>query len=88
VVGSGRGAGNGGRCAQHESAWLAARVAGRLSGSAAQRGPLIVNNSSGAEAELGLDEAAAALATTIENLHPQHNGQWLDRFGQPFAYAW
>ena len=42
----------------------------------------------GANAELGLDEATAALATTIENLHPQHNGQWLDRFGQPSAYAW
>lgn len=42
----------------------------------------------GANAELGLDEATAALAATIENLHPQHNGQWLDRFGQPSAYAW
>ncbi len=42
----------------------------------------------GAEAELGPDEAAAALATTIENLHPQNSGQWLDRFGQPSAYAW
>jgi NAD(P)-dependent dehydrogenase (short-subunit alcohol dehydrogenase family) len=41
----------------------------------------------GVGAELGLDEAAAALATTIENLHPQQNGQWLDRFGQPSAYA-
>ena len=42
----------------------------------------------GVGAELGLDEATAALATTIENLHPQQNGQWLDRFGQPSAYAW
>jgi NAD(P)-dependent dehydrogenase (short-subunit alcohol dehydrogenase family) len=42
----------------------------------------------GAGAELGLDEATTALATTIENLHPQHSGQWLDRFGQPSAYAW
>lgn len=50
-------------------------------------GPRIVNNSSGAEAELGLGEATASLATTIENLHPQHNGQWLDRFGQPSVYA-
>ena len=41
----------------------------------------------GANAELGQDEATAALATTIENLHPQQNGQWLDRFGQPSAYA-
>lgn len=42
----------------------------------------------GAGAELGPDEATAALATTIENLHPQHSGEWLDRFGQPSAYAW
>ena len=42
----------------------------------------------GAGAELGPDEATAALATTIENLHPQHSGQWLDRFGQPSAFAW
>ena len=42
----------------------------------------------GANAELGLDEATAALAMTIENLQPQHSGQWLDRFGQPSAYAW
>ena len=42
----------------------------------------------GAGAELGLDEATAALATTIENLQPPHSGLWLDRFGQPSAYAW
>ncbi len=39
-------------------------------------------------AELELDAAAAALASTIENLQPRHNGQWLDRFGETSAYAW
>jgi hypothetical protein len=42
----------------------------------------------GAGAELDPDEAAAALATTIENLSPAHSGRWLDRFGQPSVYAW
>ena len=42
----------------------------------------------GANADLSVEEATSALAITIENLQPQHNGRWLDRFGQPSAYAW
>ena len=42
----------------------------------------------GANADLSVEEATAALATTIENLQAQHNGLWLDRFGQPSEYAW
>jgi NAD(P)-dependent dehydrogenase (short-subunit alcohol dehydrogenase family) len=39
-------------------------------------------------ADLGVDEATAALADTIAKLQPAHTGQWLDRFGSPSAYAW
>lgn len=39
-------------------------------------------------AELGMDEATAALVATIENLQPAQSGQWLDRFGRPSPYAW
>jgi len=39
----------------------------------------------GTEAELDVEVVTAALATTIENLQPRHNGQRLDRFGQPSA---
>jgi NAD(P)-dependent dehydrogenase (short-subunit alcohol dehydrogenase family) len=42
----------------------------------------------GPGAELELDAAVAALASTIQNLQPRHNGQWLDRFGESSAYAW
>jgi NAD(P)-dependent dehydrogenase (short-subunit alcohol dehydrogenase family) len=42
----------------------------------------------GPGADLDAEEATAALATTIENLQARDNGQWLDRFGQPSAYAW
>ena len=42
----------------------------------------------GANADLSVEEATAALATTIENLQAQHNGLWVDRFGQPSEYAW
>jgi len=41
----------------------------------------------GTEAELDVEVATAALATTIENLQPCYNGEWLDRFGQPSVYA-
>jgi len=42
----------------------------------------------GAEAEVPLDDAAAALAKTIETLAPAQNGQWLDRFGKTSEFAW
>lgn len=42
----------------------------------------------GPDAALGVDEAVAALAATIEQLGPAHTGQWLDRFGQASEYAW
>lgn len=42
----------------------------------------------GPEAALGVEEAAAALAATIEKLEPPQTGQWLDRFGNPSEYAW
>ncbi len=42
----------------------------------------------GPEAELSVEEATAALATMIGALQPQHNGQWLDRFGRPSEFAW
>jgi NAD(P)-dependent dehydrogenase (short-subunit alcohol dehydrogenase family) len=42
----------------------------------------------GADAKLGVTEAATALAETIEQLNQTHSGQWLDRFGQPSEYAW
>ncbi len=42
----------------------------------------------GAEADLTVEAATAALADTIANLSFAQNGQWLDRFGQLSEYAW
>lgn len=42
----------------------------------------------GPEAELSVEEAAVALATTVENLDLSHTGEWLDRFGHPSEFAW
>lgn len=42
----------------------------------------------GPDAALGVDDVAPHLAATIEELRPEHTGQWLDRFGRPSEYAW
>jgi NAD(P)-dependent dehydrogenase (short-subunit alcohol dehydrogenase family) len=42
----------------------------------------------GPEAGLGIGEATAALAATIEKLDAARTGEWLDRFGNPSEYAW
>ncbi|WP_438480422.1 SDR family oxidoreductase [Oleiharenicola lentus] len=42
----------------------------------------------GPGADLPVSEAVASLARTIENLQPAHTGEWVDRHGQPSAYAW
>jgi NAD(P)-dependent dehydrogenase (short-subunit alcohol dehydrogenase family) len=42
----------------------------------------------GPGADLRVEEAARALASTIVELKPSCTGQWLDRFGRPSEYAW
>lgn len=42
----------------------------------------------GAEADLSVEDSAAAMATTIENLSMEHSGEFLDRFGSSDVYKW
>ena len=39
-------------------------------------------------ADLPLDETTDVLAGTFAGLRPEQTGQWIDRFGQPSAFAW
>ncbi len=42
----------------------------------------------GPDADLSVEEAADAMVKTLEKLSGEHSGLFLDRFGNPDAYAW